>query len=69
MKIIDVHKILSPTELMHFIDMKLNPLFKEQRHEEIKFRVETGMALLKFSSPNCTRVFCSGLKYRAISCL
>ncbi len=62
MKIINVHKILSPTELMHLIDLKLNPLFKEQRHEEIKFTVENKDGVIEIFQPELYEGFLFRIK-------
>jgi hypothetical protein len=40
MKIIDIHKFITPEYLLNYLQQKLNPLFQRQRQSEIKFIVE-----------------------------
>ena len=40
MKIVNIHKTITADELLALIELKLNPLFKEQRLTEIHFTGE-----------------------------
>jgi hypothetical protein len=51
MKIINIHRSIHPGELVHLLQQKLNPLFKEQRHCEILFKTEIKDGIVEISEP------------------
>jgi hypothetical protein len=51
MKIITLHTPINADELLAHITQKLNPLFKEQRQEDISFKIEKVGNAVEISQP------------------
>ena len=49
MKIINIHKITTPGEVLQVIQQKLNPLFAAQRQTEINFSAENKDGIIEIS--------------------
>jgi len=52
MKILNIHKTITPDELLQLVRQKLNPLFKEQRQTEVLFTVENRDGIVEISQPD-----------------
>jgi hypothetical protein len=51
MKIITLHTPIVPDKLLEHLLQKLNPLFREQRHEDITFKIERVGDAIEISQP------------------
>jgi len=51
MKILNIHKTIHPGELVHLLQQKLNPLFKEQRQTEVDFLTQINNGIVEISQP------------------
>jgi hypothetical protein len=51
MKIITLHTPIIPDELLKHLLQKLNPLFREQRQEDINFKIERVGDAIEISQP------------------
>ncbi|MCC8425439.1 hypothetical protein [Mucilaginibacter sp. UR6-11] len=51
MKVITLHTNINPDELLAHLQQKLNPLFKEQRQEDISFKIEKVGDAVEISQP------------------
>lgn len=51
MKVITLHTPIIPDELLRHLLQKLNPLFKEQRQEDINFKIEKVGDAVEISQP------------------
>jgi hypothetical protein len=51
MKILNIHKTITPVELLNVLREKLNPLFSQQRNEDIKFTCEIKDGVIEISQP------------------
>jgi hypothetical protein len=51
MKILNIHKTITPGELLQLVQQKLNPLFKEQRQTEICFTSQEKNGAIEISQP------------------
>ena len=60
MKILNIHKTITPGQLLQLLEKKLNPLFKEQRKTEICFISENKDGAIEISQPE----FYEGFLYR-----
>jgi len=52
MKILNIHKTITPDELLQLVQQKLNPLFKEQRQTEVFFTAENKDGIVEISQPD-----------------
>jgi hypothetical protein len=52
MKVITLHTPINPDELLVHLQQKLNPLFKEQRQEDISFNIEKAGNAVEISKPD-----------------
>jgi len=52
MKILNIHKTISPDQLLQLIKEKLNPLFREQRQTAIDFTTENKNGIIEISQPD-----------------
>jgi hypothetical protein len=57
MKILNIHKTITPDELLALIQQKLNPLFKEQRKTAISFISEKKGGAVEISQPEIYQGF------------
>ena len=57
MKIINIHKTVTADELLALIELKLDPLFKEQRQTEIHFIGEINDGGVEISQPELYQGF------------
>jgi hypothetical protein len=51
MKVITLHTPILPDELLEHLRTKLNPLFREQRQEDIEFKIEKVGNTIEISYP------------------
>ncbi|MDB5116696.1 MAG: hypothetical protein JWQ79_2188 [Mucilaginibacter sp.] len=51
MKIITLHTPIAPDKLLEHLLQKLNPLFREQRQEDINFKIERVGDAIEISQP------------------
>ena len=57
MKILDIHKTITPDQLLKFLRQKLNPLFKRQRQSDISFTIENKGGVIEISHPELYETF------------
>lgn len=51
MKIINIHKTITPDQLLKHIRQQLNPLFKQKRQIDVNFIVENREGVIEISQP------------------
>jgi hypothetical protein len=64
MKIIDIHKTTTATELLQIIQEKLNPYFHEQRNSGLNFISEIKDGVIEISQPDVYEGFLFRIEIR-----
>ncbi len=69
MKIIDIHKFITPEYLLNYLQQKLNPLFQHQRQCDIKFAVENKGNVIEITQPELYNGFLFRIEIRGTKLL
>jgi len=51
MKILDLHKTITPDQLLALLQQKLNPLFHQQKQTDLSFIIEMNNGAVEISEP------------------
>ncbi|HEY8781701.1 MAG TPA: hypothetical protein VIM16_08815 [Mucilaginibacter sp.] len=57
MKILNIHKTITPDQLLQVLQQKLNPLFKQRRQTDIDFIIENKGGVIEISQPDLYKGF------------
>ena len=64
MKILNIHKTITPDQLSKLLRQKLNPLFQQQRQSDIIFTIENKEGVVEISHPELYEGFLFRIKIK-----